>query len=121
MTDAMIELWQAGLDGRYGGLEGFSHWGRQPTHAETGEAIFKTLFPDAPDGQAPLFFLWIAAQRINMALMMRALLPENDNSEDPVCGLAKDCARTIVAEKTPRGVTHTIHLRGEDETVFVDV
>ena len=121
MTDAMIELWQAGPDGRYGGTAGFSHWGRQPTHAETGEAVFETLVPGAPQGQAPHFFLWIAARGINMALMTRVYLPENDNSADPVFALAKDRAPTLVAEKTPTGYTHTIHLRGENETVFFDV
>ncbi|MBF9037264.1 protocatechuate 3,4-dioxygenase subunit alpha [Rhodobacterales bacterium LSUCC0246] len=121
MTDAMIEAWQPGPEGSFGPTEGFNHWGRQPTHAETGEAIFKTLMPGAPTGQTPHILLWIAARGINMALITRVYFPENDNAADPVFAIAGERAATLVAEKTDNGYVHTIHLQGDHETVFFDV
>ena len=121
MTDAMIEVWQPGPDGTFGPTEGFSHWGRQPTHADTGEAVFETLMPGAPAGQAPHLFLWIAARGINMALMTRVYFPDNDNTSDPVFALAGTRADTLVAEKSDNGYVHTVYLQGDKETVFFDV
>ena len=121
MTDAMIEAWQPGPDGTFDPIDGFSNWGRQPTHAETGEAVFETLMPGAPAGQAPHIFLWIAARGINMGLMTRVYFPENDNTADPVFALAGDRAATLVAEKTDSGYVHTIYVQGDKETVFFDV
>lgn len=121
MTDAMIEAWQPGPDGNFGPTEGFSHWGRQPTDAETGEAVFETLVPGAPEGQAPHIFLWIAARGINLALMTRVYFPGNDNSADPVFALAGDRADTMLADVADGGFQHTVRLHGENETVFFDV
>ena len=121
MTDAMIEAWQPGPDGGFGTTEGFSNWGRQPTHADTGEAVFETLMPGASAGQAPHIFLWIVARGINVGLQTRVYFPGNDNSADPVFTLAGDRAGTLVAEKTDGGYSHTIYLQGDKETVFFDV
>lgn len=121
LTDAMIEIWQPGPDGTFGPTDGFSHWGRQPTDADTGEALFETLMPGAPSGQAPHLFVWIAARGINMALMTRIYFPDNNNATDPVFQLAGDRAGTLLAKSVEDGFTHVIHLQGENETVFFDV
>jgi protocatechuate 3,4-dioxygenase, alpha subunit len=121
VTDAMIEIWQPGPDGGFGPTEGFSHWGRQPTDAQTGAARFETLMPGAPEGQAPHVFLWIAARGINTALMTRLYFPDRDNSADPVYALAGNRAATLVAQAAPGGYSHMIRLQGDEETVFFDV
>lgn len=121
MTDAMIEIWQPGPDGTFGPTEGFTHWGRQATDANTGDAVFETLLPGAPAGQAPHLFVWIAARGINMALMTRIYFPDHDNAADPVFALAGDRAHTLVATPVDGGFTHVIHLQGDNETVFFDV
>lgn len=121
LTDAMIEIWQPGPDGTFGPTDGFSHWGRQPTDANTGDAVFETLLPGAPKGQAPHLFVWIAARGINMALMTRIYFPDHDNPADPVFALAGDRAQTLVATPVDGGFTHVIHLQGDNETVFFDV
>lgn len=121
LTDAMIEIWQPGPDGIFGPTDGFSHWGRQPTASDTGDAVFETLMPGASNGQAPHMFVWIAARGINMALMTRIYFPGQDNPADPVFTLAGDRAGTLVATPVDGGFTHQIHLQGEKETVFFDV
>lgn len=121
LTDAMIEIWQPGPDGGFGPTDGFSHWGRQPTDADTGAAVFDTLRPGAPTDQAPHVLVWIAARGINMALTTRIYFPEEDNARDAVFALAGDRASTLVAQKIEGGYRHEIRLQGETETVFFDV
>ncbi|MGY9050287.1 hypothetical protein P775_24575 [Puniceibacterium antarcticum] len=121
LTDAMVEIWQPGPDGGFGTTTGFSNWGRQPTCADTGDAVFETLMPGAPQGQAPHVFVWIAARGINMALMTRIYFPDDTNRSDPVFTRAGDRAGTLVATLADQGFSHIIHLQGEKETVFFDV
>ncbi len=121
MTDAMIEIWQPSPDGSFGPTKGFSNWGRQPTHSKTGEAIFKTLMPGAPTGQAPHILLWVVARGINMGLITRVYFPENNNAADPVFALAEDRAATLVARNINNRYVHTIYIQGDNETVFFDV
>lgn len=121
LTDAMVEIWQPGPDGRFGPTEGFSHWGRQPTAADTGDAVFETLMPGAPERQAPHLFVWIAARGINTALMTRIYFPDQENAADPIFSLAGSRADTLVAQRAEDGFSHVIRLQGEKETVFFDV
>lgn len=121
LKDAMLELWQAGPDGTLEPTEGFSDWGRQPTDAETGLAVFETLKPGRAGHQAPHALLWIVARGINIGLTTRVYFPDEDNAGDPVFALAADRAATLVAKKTEGGYSHVIHLQGDKETVFFDV
>ena len=123
LKDALIEIWQPGPDGTFGPTPGFNHWGRQPSDGETGEAVFHTLRPGAPDGQAPHVLVWIAARGINMGLTTRVYLPEDTerHGQDPVFRLAGNRASTLVATAVPDGYRHDILLQGEGETVFFDV
>ncbi len=121
LKDAMVEIWQAGPDGRFGPTEGFSHWGRQPTDAETGKLVFETLKPGAVAGQAPHLLVWITARGINLGLTTRIYFPDEDNSDDPVLSLAGDRRATLIAGGGNGTYHHDIHLQGARETVFFDV
>ncbi|MFN3208302.1 MAG: protocatechuate 3,4-dioxygenase subunit alpha [Roseovarius sp.] len=121
VRDALVEIWQPGPDGSFGPTEGFSHWGRQPAHPETGDITFETLMPGSPKGQAPHILVWIAARGINLALMTRIYFPGQDNDADPIFTLAGDRAETMLARPRAGGFGHVIHLQGNKETVFLDV
>ena len=121
LRDAMVEIWQSGPDGGFGHTQGFSHWGRQPTDAVTGEVTFETLKPGHSRDQAPHVLVWIVARGINMALTTRIYFPDEQNDEDAIFALAGDRSRTLLAEKIDGGYRHVIHLQGEHETVFFDV
>ncbi|MDX8354002.1 protocatechuate 3,4-dioxygenase subunit alpha [Cognatiyoonia sp. IB215182] len=121
VKDALIEIWQAGPDGRYAPSSRFQNWGRQPSDLSTGVAQFKTLKPGASGDQAPHILVWIVARGINLGLTTRIYFPDEDNSTDPVFALAGERAETLLAIQTDTGYAHTIRLQGENETVFFDV
>ncbi len=119
VTDALVEIWQAGPDGTFA-TKGFQGWGRQPSAADTGQFTFETLKPGAMDGQAPHILVWIVARGINLGLMTRVYFPDEDNAGDPVFVLAGARAKTMVAAATDAGYHLDIHLQGPQETVFLD-
>ncbi|KIN60546.1 Intradiol ring-cleavage dioxygenase [Sulfitobacter noctilucae] len=121
LKDAMVEIWQAGPDGTYGPTEGFSHWGRQPTDAHSGELVFETLKPGATAGQAPHLLAWITARGINLGLTTRIYFADEDNSSDPVLAVAGDRQATLIAQGGDGSYRHDIYLQGAQETVFFDV
>ncbi|MGR3515223.1 MAG: protocatechuate 3,4-dioxygenase subunit alpha [Paracoccaceae bacterium] len=121
VTDALIEIWQAGPEGRFHATPGFSNWGRQAVDSATGVARFETLKPGASAGQAPHILIWIAARGINFALTTRLYFPDEDNSADAVLALAGGRAGTLIADQTDHGYAHAISLQGPNETVFFDV
>lgn len=120
LTDALVEIWQAGPDGTFA-THGFENWGRQASDAVTGAFAFETLKPAAVGEQAPHILIWIVARGINLGLTTRAYFPDEDNSTDAVFKLAGDRAQTLVAQKTDAGYHLDIHLQGPQETVFFDV
>lgn len=120
VTDGLLEIWQAGPDGRFDGA-GFAGWGRQPTDAQTGAYTFETLKPGAVGNQAPHILIWIVARGINLGLTTRVYFPDEANDTDPVFSLAADRAATLLAQKTATGYHFDIHLQGPKETVFFDV
>lgn len=120
VTDGLLEIWQAGPDGKFG-QPGFTGWGRQPTDAETGAFQFETLKPGAAGDQAPHILVWIVARGINLGLTTRIYFPDEANDDDPVFALAGERAQTLLAQKTPAGYHFDIHLQGPNETVFFDV
>ncbi len=121
LKDAMIEIWQPGPDGGFSPIQGFSHWGRQPTDTDTGDAVFETLKPGRSKDQAPHILVWIVARGINMGLMTRIYFPDEDNHGDAVFKLAGSRSSSLLAEAVDGGYRHLIHLQGEHETVFFDV
>ena len=123
LTDALVEIWQADAQGRYGPSNGFTGWGRQPSDAETGFFRFDTIKPGRVAGHAPHLSLWIVARGINLGLNTRAYFDDEAeaNAADPVLRRAGDRAATMVARGTKDGYHLDIHLQGSEETVFLDV
>ncbi len=137
IPDAMIEIWQAGGDGRYphgdqvhGPNTGFTGFGRSGTGmGEPGEFVFETIKPGATeDGQAP---------HISVIVFMRGLLSHaytrvyfadeaDANDNDPVLSAVPPERRgTLLAQREDAGKTviyrFDIHMQGDRETVFFDV
>lgn len=121
VRDALVEIWQAGPEGRFGVTENFCNWGRQAVDFATGQAGFSTLKPGPNGPFAPHILVWIVARGINVGLTTRIYFPEFDNRQDPVFALAGRRARTLVATPAAHGYAHEIRLQGERETVFFDV
>lgn len=114
VPDAIIELWQAGPDGRVVRLPGslrrdgytFTGWGRAATD-RTGHYQFTTL---RPGGAVRYFALTVFARGLLDRLFTRAYLP----------GAAPAALRSLEAEADDRGFVFDIRLQGEDETVFLE-
>jgi protocatechuate 3,4-dioxygenase alpha subunit len=136
VPDAMVELWQADADGRFGAAgqdpadaDGpFRAWGRLPTDGD-GRCEFTTVRPgtaDAPAAPAA------TAAHINVCLFMRGLLRhlftrvyfagDPALETDPVLALIPaDRRGTLVAQPAGDGAwTFVIRLQGDHETVFFD-
>jgi len=127
VTDALVEIWQAGPDGRY--EEGFHGFGRCASNPE-GEFRFTTIKPGPVPGrgnalQAPHIQIAIFARGLMQHLVTRAYFEgEALNSTDPILNMVDDPARraTLVAKPAGDGVWRLdIRLQGEGETVFLEV
>jgi len=132
LTDAMLEIWQAGADGHYGAAA-FSGWGRAATEFTTGLFRFETIKPGATtahDGrpQAPHVSFSIFARGINIHLQTRMYFPEEAaaNTADPILAAVgqPELIATLIARRDTRGAgavyVFDIHLQGDKETVFFD-
>jgi protocatechuate 3,4-dioxygenase, alpha subunit len=141
VTDAMVETWQAGPDGRFahpddprGSIQtpGFRGFGRCTTDA-AGRYRLITLrpgrLPSADGGwQAPHLDVSVFARGLLDRVVTRIYFPDEQaaNSGDPVLAAIADPARraTLVAAAQPGlpgGFRYDIHLQGAHETVFFDV
>ncbi len=135
IDDAMIEIWQADGDGRYGGAEqgaaaaaAFTGFGRCGTDDEGG-FCFATIKPGAiGDGQAPHIAVIVQARGIlNHAFTRLYFSDETEaNDADPVLrSVPEDRRHTLIAARreTPGGPVYRfdIRMQGDDETVFFDV
>ncbi|MCS6891093.1 MAG: protocatechuate 3,4-dioxygenase subunit alpha, partial [Rhodovarius sp.] len=127
VADAMVELWQAGPDGRYDGS--FHGFGRCATDAD-GRFAFTTLRPGPVPGrgnqlQAPHITLAIFARGLMHHLTTRAYFAGHPlNETDPVLALVPEARRhTLLARPLPEaGHWHLdIRLQGAEETVFLDI
>lgn len=132
VTDAILEIWQADAEGRYGSAS-FAGWGRAASDFDTGLFQFETIRPGSTryaDGrpQAPHISLSIFARGINIHLQTRMYFPEDTaaNGADPVLQAVADprLIETLIARRETRaGKTvyrFDIHLQGDRETVFFD-
>ncbi|HYD08137.1 MAG TPA: protocatechuate 3,4-dioxygenase subunit alpha [Reyranella sp.] len=129
VKDAMIEIWQADANGRYGG-NAFLGWGRAATDFATGAFTFETVKPGPTpfhDGrqQAPHISVAIFARGINVHLQTRMYFPDEAaaNAADPVLRQVGDPAlvATLIAQaEGDRSYRFDIRLQGEGETVFFD-
>jgi protocatechuate 3,4-dioxygenase, alpha subunit len=131
VSDALVEIWQAGPDGRY--EEGFHGFGRSATNAE-GVFRFTTLKPGPVAGrgnamQAPHIEIAIFARGLMQHLVTRAYFEgEALNATDPVLNMVDSAARRATLIATPAAAEGEatvwrldIRLQGEGETVFLDV
>lgn len=128
VPDALVELWQAGPDGRIiqraGSLRrdgvAFTGWGRCATDAG-GRYSFTTLTPGAPvAGRPPFFAITVFARGLLNRLFTRAYLPDENLAAEPLL-TALDAARrnTLVCAAAAGGYRFDVHLQGERETVFL--
>ena len=73
---------------------------------------------------APHISLWIVARGINIGLSTRIYFDDEDNSEDPLLKRIEQRQRveTLIAKHQGDGeYRFDIRLRGEGETVFLDM
>jgi protocatechuate 3,4-dioxygenase alpha subunit len=124
VADALIELWQADAEGRYGG--DFPGFGRAPTD-EAGVFHFRTIRPGRVPGpgntlQAPHIAVGVLGRGLLKRLVTRlyfAGAPEND--ADPILDLVPPDRRpTLMARRDGAAWRFDIVLGGPDETVFFD-
>ena len=143
VPDAMIEIWQANVHGKYNHPEdlsdaelvkGFNGFGRSCTDEE-GCFFFVTVKPGRVAGlgntlQAPHMAINVFARGMLKQQVTRLYFSDeiHANSEDPVLNSIEDAEvrNTLVASKVDdeNGMTcykFNIHLQGEKETAFFDV
>ena len=147
VPDALIETWQADLDGRFNHLDDprpaapgragvevagsareFRGFGRCPTN-EHGLYEIHTVKPGpvpGPDGrlQAPHLDVSVFARGLLHRVVTRIYFPDEAaaNAADLVLSrVAEERRHTLVAAASADGVTFDITLQGEDETVFFAV
>jgi protocatechuate 3,4-dioxygenase alpha subunit len=126
VPDALIELWQAGPDGRVPRATGsirrdgftFTGWGRAQTDGD-GHYWFSTLPPGpAEPGRRPFFAVTIFARGLTDRLFTRAYLPGSE-PDALLDGLEPERRATLITTREQRGLLFDIHLQGEGETVFL--
>lgn len=133
VPDAMLELWQADPEGRYGRTEErFSGFGRCGTDA-AGSFEFVTVKPGRvpdPGGkeQAPHVLVSVFARGLLKRLVTRIYFPDEEaaNAADPVLSEVGENLRSTLIARPENGVLRfDVRLQdgpaGEPETVFFDV
>jgi protocatechuate 3,4-dioxygenase, alpha subunit len=124
VPDGLVEIWQAGPDGRY--EDGHRGWGRCQTEAGGGYA-FTTVKPGVvrdPDGSAhaPHLTVLCFARGLLKPVLTRIYFPDEleANAADPVLqALADDDrARLTATAEGPAGYRFDIRLQGDGQTVF---
>jgi protocatechuate 3,4-dioxygenase alpha subunit len=129
VPDAVVEIWQAGSDGRIpaesGGIVrragGFSGFGRSGSDDE-GFYGFTTLVPGASEpGSAAFFAVAVFARGLLSVLHTRIYVPGDTalDGDRLLAALSPERRATLIAEPVPGGLRHDIHLQGELETVFI--
>ena len=124
--DALVEIWQAGPDGRYDGA--FHGFGRCATDAGGGFR-FTTLKPGPVQGrgnsfQAPHVAISIFARGLLQQLVTRLYFADEPlNEQDPILSAVPAARRgTLIARPEGPGTWRLdIRLQGDDETVFLEV
>ncbi len=127
VPDGMIEIWQAGPDGRYG-AEAFPGFGRSGTE-DAGRFEFVTVKPGRvpwPEGglQAPHLAVGIFARGLLKRVVTRLYFPDETeaNGKDPVLTALSPAQRgSLVAVPEDDGLRFDIHLQGPSQTTFFAV
>ena len=128
VNDALLEIWQASSDGRYG-EKGFRGFGRSATD-DKGMFRFHTIKPGrvlGPGGtlQAPHIAVNVFMRGLLKHLVTRIYFPDDPaNPMDPILALVPAERRdTLVAGKAagkPGALEWNVILQGRGETVFFD-
>lgn len=121
-TDALIEIWQADSEGRFG-HPGFRGFGRLETD-DAGTCTFETVKPGPVGAQAPHINVAVFARGLMKQLYTRVYFAgEPLNESDPILALAPEERRaTLVASRGgPNAWCFEIRLQGDAETIFFDV
>jgi protocatechuate 3,4-dioxygenase alpha subunit len=138
VPDALIELWQANVHGKYAHPDdaqdkpleaGFAGYGRIPTD-DNGKFRFATIKPGqvpGPDGkpQAPHIAVSVLARGLLRRLVTRIYFPdEPGNASDFAMNLVEPGRRGTLIAKKVSGQAGTLEwnvvLQGTGETVFFD-
>jgi protocatechuate 3,4-dioxygenase, alpha subunit len=112
IDDGLIEIWDAA--GR--------RWGRSGTDAD-GRFSFVVTKPEAMDGQAPRFDVFVFARGLLRHQLTRIYFPDEAeaNTRDPVfSSLDGDDRATLVAEQGDGVLRFDIRMQGERATVFFE-
>ncbi|MPY78950.1 MAG: protocatechuate 3,4-dioxygenase subunit alpha [Actinophytocola sp.] len=118
ITDALVETWQADVDGRFD--PGWRGFGRSDTR-DGGYAIH-TVLPGAVPGQAPHIDVSVFARGLLHRVVTRIYFPEHEHSDDPVlASVPPERHDTLIATRTDDGYRFDVRIQGERETVFFDV
>lgn len=126
VPDAVLEIWQADSEGRYGSPD-FRGFGRTDTDAEGGFS-FRSVKPGSPgDGVAPHINMIVFARGMLSHAFTRIYFSDEGpaNQADPVLSSVAEARRsTLIAvlRETAAGRVYEFELRlqGEGETVFFD-
>ena len=137
IPDAVIEVWQANVHGKYAHPDdpqdkplepGFRGFGRIPTDDE-GYFRFTTVKPGSVPGpsgqmQAPHLGVGVLMRGLLKGLVTRAYFPDEAlNAADPILQLvAADRRATLMLRPADQEQTFTweIRMQGQDETVFLE-
>jgi protocatechuate 3,4-dioxygenase alpha subunit len=138
IPDALIEIWQANSYGKYAHPgdtqdkpleQGFRGFGRIATD-DNGCFRFSTIKPGltpGPNGttQAPHLVVSLVMRGLLRGLVTRAYFADNPNNDsDPVLQLVEQERRSTLmlkpSQEAPTILRWTIHVQGENETVFFD-
>lgn len=123
VNDAVVEIWQADADGRYGGEFG---WGRCGTDAD-GRFSFVTVKPGPVPGtagrvQAPHLTVLVFSRGLLKPVLTRMYFPDEEeaNAGDPVLSCAPDpeSRATLVADREDGELRFDVRLQGERQTTF---
>jgi len=115
LDNVVLEIWQAGADGRYDNPDFFG-WGRAATDA-AGVFVFKTVKPKGPQGRKA---------HVNFLVLYSGLMRQLqtvmffEDSDDPVLNSVKHKERLIAKQTAPNAYRFDIRLRGEGETPFFE-
>jgi protocatechuate 3,4-dioxygenase alpha subunit len=127
VPDAMLEIGQAGPDGRPVRAAGslhrdgwtFTGWGRAETDA-AGHYSFATVIPGpAEPGRAAFFAVAVFARGLTNRLFTRAYLPDPPADDPFLASLSPERRATLVAVPDHLGLVFDVRLQGAKETVFL--
>jgi protocatechuate 3,4-dioxygenase, alpha subunit len=128
IPDALVEIWQADDQGRYGGgaADGFTGFGRCAT-GENGGFAFRTIMPGRVAGpgntlQAPHLAVSILGRGLLKRLVTRIYFEDREGlDDDPVLALVPPARRgTLIAKPDAKAYGFDIHVQGDRETVFFE-